>query len=270
MNRISLPFTAALLCLLLPGCEWMKPKSQRPNSRLAPFVRTYTKPGVPEPQRVAVLPVECDQAVGETLLDIDEIFLAEAGKKLRFELVPIKRPALSRSIQREQFSSTEPTPPEAVGFLREKYAVDAILFTEITSYRPYRPISVGVRSKLVDASSLATLWTAETVLDAGDPIVAEAAMLYASRQSATSDTRGGEMMLQSPRRYLGFVASHLYFSLPKFWATPSPATTPVLSPATPTPQAAPQNPVAQPPTKTGAQPVKPAAPVKKRTDPGGK
>ena len=260
MNLFTLRPTAAVLSiLLLAGCEWMSPKQGRPNPKIAPFVRTYTKPGVPEPRRVAVLPLDFNQATGETLTDIDEIFLSEAGKKLRFELVPISRPDLSRSIHRENFSSTEPTPPESLGFVREKYAADAILFTEITSYRPYRPISVGVRSKLVDSASLATLWSAETVLDAGDPVVAEAAALYAGRQRATSDTRGAEMILQSPRRFLGFVASHLYFTLPKYWAEPG--TTPFLSgqPGGTSPSATPR------PSGSQTVPVKP-----RKSAPGGK
>jgi hypothetical protein len=244
MNFNPFRFSVALLLLLNSGlnsgCEWLSPMEGRPFPKQNPYVRTYTKPGVQQPRRVAVLPVECDQAVGEALKDMDEIFLSEVGKKLRFELIPISRPDLSRSIHREQFSSTEPTPPEALGFFREKYAVDAVLFTEITSYRPYRPMSIGARSKLVDISTLSTLWSAETVLDSGDPIVASAAARHARRQSDTSDTRGEEMVLQSPRRYSGFVASYLYSSIPKYWLEPVAVT----QPFTP-PQGAPQNPPAR-------------------------
>ena len=72
MNLSTLRPTAAVLSiLLLAGCEWMSPKQGRPNPKIAPFVRTYTKPGVPEPRRVAVLPLDAPVEV-EMIVEVSD------------------------------------------------------------------------------------------------------------------------------------------------------------------------------------------------------
>ena len=220
MHLLRTPFLLAL-ALGLTACEQTKFARNSLNTSQLNYSRNYTRPDAKLPRRVAMLPLEFDQVVGETLRDIDEIFLMELGKKLRFEVVSITRPELAKIIRREHLSSTEPTPPELITYLRTHYNADGILFTEISSYRPYRPLTIGVRSKLVELQNMEILWSAETVMDAGNIDVSRAARLYAADQASNPNERSNEaahaaeMVLQSPRRFAGFTAYHLYAAIPK-------------------------------------------------------
>jgi hypothetical protein len=74
---------------------------------------------------------------------------------------------------------------------------------------------MGVRTKLVDASTGRIRWAFDYVFDAGNASVAEAAkryqLLYSDeRQPLTTD--GGSILL-SPSRFAKYVASETYASL---------------------------------------------------------
>lgn len=220
MHLLRKPLLLAL-AIGMTACEQTQLGRNLLPSRPLSYSRNYTRPEAKLPRRVAMLPLEFDQVVGETLRDIDEIFLMELGKKLRFEVVAITRPELAKIIRREHLSSTEPTPPELLTYLRSHYNADGVLFTEISSYRPYRPLTIGVRSKLVELQNMEILWSAETVMDAGNIDVSRAARLYAADQATNPNERSNEsahaaeMVLQSPRRFAGFTAYHLYGAIPK-------------------------------------------------------
>ena len=114
-------------------------------------------------------------------------------------------------------------------------ACDAVLFCQLTSYKPYVPLAIGWRLKLVDVQTQKVLWEADEVYDASDAAVARNAQQFQKKQqnvSGTSKTlakRAWDLLnretpsdlddqwdiLNSPRYFGQFAAVTSLESLPK-------------------------------------------------------
>ncbi|MEI6034841.1 MAG: hypothetical protein WCS65_11255 [Verrucomicrobiae bacterium] len=164
--------------------------------------------------RVAALPIYSTTPTGGAIQDLDEIFRGELSKLLPFEVVPISRAELIPIIGENQIASTSIIPPKLVQYLKTKYAVQGIVFTDMPLYRPYRPINIAVRSKLAQTSDMQILWSASGILDSSEPGIAASALQYADRNLHGPGSGDSQLILQSPRRYAAFVANGLYGTLP--------------------------------------------------------
>ena len=170
-------------------------------------------------RRVAVLPIAYATAEEASLAELDAVLMQELGKTTMFELVPVSRDALDTRFGRRAFSSVEVLPGEILSKLRTDYGVDGILFTELTHYRPYQPISIGVRSKLVDTSTGQIRWAFDHVFDAGNFATARAAEEYylatTTPPPIVEHPVTGAAVLQSPSRFTQYVAWEAFRSLIK-------------------------------------------------------
>ncbi len=166
-------------------------------------------------RRVALLPIFNDKYPAENLRVLDSAFNTELTKKSLFEVVPISRSSLESLFGERQLNSVENLPPDLMAKLRDRYGVDAILFTDITHYSPYRPISVGVRAKLIDAASGEIRWAFDYLFDSGNPAIAVAAKTYQTRFNQDNQPLPGDggAVLISPTRFARFVANQTYVSL---------------------------------------------------------
>jgi hypothetical protein len=169
---------------------------------------------LPAGSRIVMLPISSKEMPGDMQPDMDAAFRAQLLPVLPYEVVSVSRPELASLIRRDQISSVEAIPPETLRALREKYAATVILFTDITLYRPYRPIAIGVRSKLVSLDSMEILWAADRVVDSSNPATADAAVRFADPNTKADSTRANQVILQSPRRFAGSVAHEIYSTLP--------------------------------------------------------
>lgn len=216
MNRI----TFALLCLLVGFAS-----SACRTKKLA-----YTKPGIDAPQnwfaasgpgrvmrRVAILPVYHSRLPGETLRDVDLALNAELSKKAVFEVVSISRAAMEEMIERREVSSVERVPGDLFRKLKDQFGVEGVMFNDLTQYSPYRPVSIGVRSKLVDIESGKIHWASDVMLDSGNANVASAARAYQKvlcKDNFPIEGDGGTVLM-SPRLFAQFAAYSNYASLKK-------------------------------------------------------
>jgi len=185
-------------------------------------------------RRLAVLPIYSTRPIDQTQRDMDGIFRAELSKVVKYEIVQVSRTDMAALVNREAVSSSEIIPASVIAMLRQKYAADAVLFTDFTLFRPYRPLAIGVRSKIVDIKTMDVLWMADGILDAAEPDVSELAtqfsetglqMRYVSAKVPKGRQReegsGNQIILQSPRLYAAFVAHEAFSSL-----APAPAPAP--------------------------------------------
>lgn len=172
--------------------------------------------------RVAMLPIYITTPTGGALDDLDEIFRAEMSKLLPLEVVTVSRADLLAALGEKQISSTAVIPQKLVQYLQAKYAVQGIVFTDMPVYRPYRPINIAVRSKLVQVSDMEMLWSASGVMDSAEPGIAASASQYAERNLHGTGKNGAQLILQSPRRYAAFVANGLYGTVPEPGQTSGP------------------------------------------------
>ena len=237
-SALSAPAGLAVFCLLLSACtnpteRTVHDKSGRPAStgRIKQVAQVPTAPpsAINWPagmRRLAVLPVDAARPVNETQRDMDGVFRGELSKVVKYEIVQVSRAEMLNLIDRESISSTEVIPVRLVQELRQKYAANAVLFVDFTLFRPYRPLAIGVRAKIVDLSNMEVLWMADGVLDAAEPDVAALASQFADsslKMGYISPTipkgqkrdydSGNQIVLQSPRLFAMFVANEAFASL---------------------------------------------------------
>lgn len=185
--------------------------------------RVVTKPlpsyhdlqaGVPI-RRVAMLPLCYERENGSASKEIDASFHAELTKTTLFEVVWIQRAQLEAIIGRGQVSSVEKIPVELLPKLAVQTGADAVLFTDVTHYFPYQPISIAVRCKLVDINTGGIRWAFDHLFDSGNPGVAVAARHFYMANSQTNLPIGndGGAVLQSPLKFAGYAAWEAYRSL---------------------------------------------------------
>ena len=64
-----------------------------------------------------------------------------------------------------RISSNSNLPENFLTTIEEYTAANGVLFVDLDSYSPYRPISLGVRAKLVDLKSGEFMWAIDETFD---------------------------------------------------------------------------------------------------------
>ena len=205
--------------LAVTGCE-MDPSiamNRHPASPNVQLRNVYRPPLDGRVIRVAVLPLSGDVQPPDALHEMDRTFLAEFNKTQMFEGIEVTRSEMVELTRQEQFSSVEPIPSELISALRQKYDVEAVLFIDITHYRPYRPIAMSVRTKLVSLGNQGVLWAIDSTFDSQEPGVAAAARKFSrvtdqnQMVPLAADSSG---VLLSPSRFARFVAREIFSTVP--------------------------------------------------------
>ncbi|MFO1475818.1 MAG: hypothetical protein U1F98_04100 [Verrucomicrobiota bacterium] len=128
-------------------------------------------PGLaPDVKRVAMLPLACEDKridLVDGCESLSTVLQSELIKTKKFEIVTVSRDLLRDRTGRPTWTGAEMLPPELFESLRQLYGCDAILFCQLTTFRPYAPLAVGWRLRLVDARTRQTLWATDEVFDAG-------------------------------------------------------------------------------------------------------
>lgn len=210
-------WTAVGALLLAGGCATHK---QVPRAAFTPnYAPTNVAADAVVPasvRRVVVLPLYYGaDPDSEFVRELDALLQAQLGRTGEFEVVPIPRDRLEALFGFTQVESVDVLPADFLEKLRTEYGADAVELTDLTVNRPYRPISMGLRAKLVDLQTGRIFWAVDTVFDSADPAVAVAARKFAGAATYNPyplDT--STSILQSPRRFADFVAWSLYRTLP--------------------------------------------------------
>lgn len=213
---------AALTTVLLGGC--MQPGRYDP-ARTGPFFTPTNHVGEPSLggiRRVVVLPVWSGEAApSETAADLDPVVLASLQDQHRFEIVTLSREDSRRRFRFEAFSSAAALPADFLATLRREFAADAVLFVDVTVYRAYRPLALGLRAKLATADGTRLIWTFDNVFSAEVAAVANSArnhFLEADNRVPADLTHG---VLQSPSRFAAYASAAMFATLPP--VIPAPA-----------------------------------------------
>lgn len=219
--------TALAIIGVLAGC--MNPPAND-AARVGPFFHPTNQAGEPQLpanlHRVVVLPAAVGSvAPPESGAELDPIFITALQQTNRFEIVTINRDECARKFHVGEFSSTAALPHDFLAVLKREYAADAVLFIDVTVYKPYRPLAIGVRAKLATLEdTVRLLWTFDNVFSASDPAVANAArhfFLKSDRPDVPADMTQG--VLQSPSRFARYVAAEMFSTLPPVYTPPPPS-----------------------------------------------
>lgn len=192
------------ICLLIVmGCSSAPPH----HSSSLSYNKTdeYKKTQI---RRVLLLPFEYDVDREAVIDEVMEAFAVELRKIGCFEVVvPIKNkttitPELEIWVKGTINLTTILT-------LRKKYDVDAIIFGNITHYRPYEPMLLGVKVGMISTDTGTVIWSADGVFDSNENEVAELVKHYFESTHQKNALYGWKLILLSMRRYSQFVANQI-------------------------------------------------------------
>ena len=208
---------AALGCLFAAGCGAVILDAPM---RLGPFYDPANHAGDPslsaDLRRVLVLPLcSGEVALAETAAALAPVFVAALQRQNRFEVVTLSRDECRRRFGVEELSSSSALPRDLLPALRREFAADAVLFVDLTVFRGYRPLAVGLRAKLAAISDGRLIWTFDNLFSADEPAVANSArrhFLEINRRGAPVDL--DPAVLQSPSRFAEYVSAAMFATLP--------------------------------------------------------
>jgi hypothetical protein len=218
----------AALLVAAAGCQ--SPAVADP-ARAGPFFQPVNHAGdlalPPTLRRVVLLPVAGGGlADGEAVAALDAIFGTELQRQNRFEVVVLDRRECRRRFGAEEFSSSAALPRDFLPKIRREFAADAVLWVDVTAYRSFRPLTLGVRAKLATVTETRLLWTFDTIFSANDPLVANAARHHFIDQTQSPVPADlTPAVLQSPSKFATYVAAATFATLPPV-APPTPPAIP--------------------------------------------
>ncbi|PTX90878.1 hypothetical protein [Opitutus sp. ER46] len=207
---------SAAVLALLAGCT--SPGLTDP-ARVGPFhtptnvARDATLGGI---RRVVMLPVWTGtSAPEETGADLDPVFRQALQDQNRFEVVVLPRAECLRRFGAVALSSSSALPHDFLPAMQRIFGADAVVFVDITVYRPYHPLAIGVRSRLATVKSTRLVWTFDNLFSADDARVAASARNF-FLQSEHGGVPGDltPSVLQSPSRFAAYAAAATFATLP--------------------------------------------------------
>ncbi len=162
-------------------------------------------------QRVAMLPIHADGTMPvEAAIALDAVLLKALQQQTRFEVVVISRTECHRLFGAADFSSVSALPHGFLEMIGSRYAVDAVLFTDITTFQAYRPLTIGFRSKLAGVRDVRLVWAFDEVFSADDPKMRNSVRQFYKAGDRSAPSNPLPTALQSPSRF-GAVAADLMF-----------------------------------------------------------
>ena len=202
--------------LLAGGCIHPGPNDP---ARLGPFFTPTNYSGEPSLggiRRVVLLPIWGGTlAPEETLAAFDPVFVRALQQVNRFEVVTLTREDCLRRFRAEAISSAGALPHDLFTTLRREFGADAVMFVDVTTFRAYRPLALGLRAKLAIIDGSRLVWTFDNVFAADDPAVTNAARhfyLESDRRDVPADFT--PTVLQSPSRFAAYAAATMFSTLP--------------------------------------------------------
>ena len=224
--RVPLAFPLAVLgAIFAGGCATAGRRSnlpasartvQRPQAEFVPG--NYTAdPALPAGlRRVVLLPVHGGEfAPPEAVESLDPVMATELERQLRFEVVTFPREECLKLYGVPDLSSAAALPPDFLATLERKYGAQGVMFVDITSYQPYRPLTLGLRAKLALIADHRLAWSVDEVFSTNDPAAVLALRRYYQHNELGNlpfDLTPDD--LQSPTRFAAFAADMAFRTLP--------------------------------------------------------
>ncbi|MEC8655894.1 MAG: hypothetical protein VXX28_08225 [Verrucomicrobiota bacterium] len=211
-------FPLFLSFLALVFCSCRKFEQEKVVARAEPFAPTNLYPVERLPSyfnRVVVLP--CYHADPDTpLLDyVDDVFHQELAQERIFETIRFSTADMRRLFGSSRVSSSSDLPENFLRTLDEQTGANGVLFVDLDSYRPYRPMSLGVRAKLVDLKSGEFMWAIDETFDAGHAgVILGASVFQEKAQVRALSAKTSGSVLHSHRVFSKYVASTTFSTLP--------------------------------------------------------
>jgi hypothetical protein len=206
------------ILLLVSFSSCRKFEQEKVVARADPFVPTNLYPIERLPDyfnRVVVLPCYFPDEDSHLLTYIDDIFHQELAQERIFETIRIQTEQMKRVFGVERVSSAGELPENFLRKLEGMTNANGVLFVDLDSYRPYRPMSLGVRAKLVDIKTGEFMWAIDETFDAGHAsIIVGSNQFQEKAQVRALSAKTSGSVLHSPRIFAKYIASSTFSTLP--------------------------------------------------------
>ena len=211
-------FIIFLLLASLSGVGCRRFEEEKIVAQAKPFIPKNLYPIERLPayfNRVVVLPCFYSDQDSPVLDYVDEVFHQELSQERIFETLRLSPKQMKEHFGVERVASNLPLPENFLMRLEELTAANGVLFVDVDSYRPYRPLSLGVRSKLVDLKTGEFMWAIDETFDSGHADVIAATRVFqdhAQVRALSAKTSGS--VIHSPRAFAKYVASSCFSTMP--------------------------------------------------------
>jgi hypothetical protein len=214
--RVGWSVGLVVCCTAIGDCQAAPPEFRPDNYFVHPAKLPVSL------QRVAILPLAAENAGGdlpEGCAALTPVLWEQLVKTRKFEVVAVDAAKLRSRTGQVNWTGAENLPPDFFAFLRREYGCEAVLFTELTTYRAYAPLAIGWRLKLVDARTGQILWAAEELFDVTQPGVSRAAQRFGQPRPRLPELpffhQENWLAVNSPRRFGAYSAAALLETLPE-------------------------------------------------------
>ena len=207
------------LLLAVSGCESLTGHSADRTSK-TPYVpvNVVGEPIMPTRlRRLVLMPVVGgSEASPESCAAIDAVVVEALQHENRFEIVHLSREECQTHFQCDELSSVMPLPANFMAVLRRDYAADGVLFVDVTVYRAYSPLIIGLRAKLAMIDDAHLVWSFDNLYSTDDPAVAASATHYLQARETLNQLPPDltTVILQSPDRFACYAVSSMFDTLP--------------------------------------------------------
>lgn len=166
-------------------------------------------------RRVVVLPYHTSPSASCDAAELRDAMMPLLISSGRFEAITLDPSELLSIAGQETFAVAEGLPLSLTGYLIERFKADGVILTDVTACRPYKPLLLGLRCRLLTLPEQEVLWACDEVFDAGVEEVSIAARRYAEeRIEQEYPLQRSYSALISPRRFAAYAAHAIYQTLP--------------------------------------------------------
>jgi hypothetical protein len=206
-------------CLLFSGCATPERTASQSKSDDHPENIFNSRLVLPASlHRVVVLPLACEEpgsVLSESCEVLQPVLLEELIRVKKFEVVSVSPEILRRRTGRSDWTGVEILPADFLSLLQREYGCDAVLFSELTTFRGYSPLTIGWRMKMVDVHTRQIIWAADEVFDAKAAAGVGAWLVRQGRQLVIPEFTDEWAVLNSPTRFGRYSAARLLATLPE-------------------------------------------------------
>ncbi len=188
------------------GCAQIAKHSD--SSYTGPFhavANVYISPnGLPANlQRVAVMPLVSGRGTRSAARGvplIQQAFTEELSRARSFDVVTLSPDRLDTLLGVRALYADSRLPIEFISKIKEETECQAVLFSELTTFRAYPPVAVGWKLHLFDLETEELIWAADEVFDAGQATVANALRRHIREKLSPNNAAATQLLvLDSPR-----------------------------------------------------------------------
>ncbi|MAG56844.1 MAG: hypothetical protein CMJ83_11175 [Planctomycetes bacterium] len=197
--------------LLLPGCglveHYLGDGTPSPV-RIAVAWRAPTIDGH-RVRRVVVLPFRDDTVHPESADGAQHALIDALNRRQPFEVVALDRSVFTARDE-ELWSTTGRVKKDTILRLSRRYHADGVLYGTVTRFRPYEPMTFGLRIALVSTGAGDLIWEANALYDAQDARVAQDVHhWYDTQQADSHQLESWRSVLMSPTRFIGYACARI-------------------------------------------------------------